>query len=338
MATSALTMRILSNLDQLEKGSESGSPIHHEVFHPTGTFTDSWRLFWKSRQFNVVLVDIAPRFLFWYCLFAHLVPVRRPKLVSVDLLLTAPKGFRQKLFARFRRWLLKEVDLFVHYFKDLEGYGRYFGITESRSTYVPFKVNQLEKLPAEESLTSDGDYVLTSGRSQRDFATFTQAMRQTGLPGVLLYHDPTMMTEHGTWLTQLDLPENVRPVEDDGTFESFVQQLRGAKVVVIPLQPDCIRAIGISMYLVAMALKKCVVITDGPATRGIITDQAIVVPPADSSALGDAIQLAWDDAQLRDMVATAARQYAVSLGGEERLYRDLIAACRSAVNGNRTTK
>src|SRR5690606_4606252 len=134
---------------------------------------------------------------------------------------------------RLRRLLFKQVDVFFHYFQDLSGYEKYFSIGPDRSRYVPFKVNQIEELPPEEDLSADGQYVLTSGRSMRDFSTFMQAMKETGLPGVLLYHDPQMMSGHGTWIDALDIPPNVTPTEDDGTYESFVEYIRNAKIVVI---------------------------------------------------------------------------------------------------------
>lgn len=321
-------LRVLSNLPRLEKGNRTAEPLEHEVMDPTGEFVDAWRIFWRARKFDVLLVDITPRFLYWYCLLRWLIPGRRPCVVSVDLLLSQPRGWAQRLFALVRRTLLRKVDLFIHYFQDLSGYERYFGIGPDRSRYVPFKVNQFENLPAEEELSSDGDYVLTSGRSMRDFGTFMEAMKRTGLPGVLLYHDPKMMSGHGTWIDELDVPGNVQPTEDDGTFESFVRFIQRAKLVVIPLQPDCIRAIGVSMYVVAMALKKCVIISECPATSGIISDQAVVVPPCDPQALADAIQRAWDDDEYRERIASHARQYAVQLGGEERLYADFLKICR----------
>ena len=51
----------------------------------------------------------------------------------------------------------------------------------------------------------------------------------------------------------------------------------GARVVVIATVPTTIRSAGISTYLVAMALKKCVIITDGPATR---VEVLVVAAPA----------------------------------------------------------
>jgi len=76
-----------------------------------------------------------------------------------------------------------------------------------------------------------------------------------------------------------------------------------------------------------MALGKAVVISDGPATRGIITDEAIVVPAADAQAMAEAVKRFWEDAELRQQFADRARRYAESVQGEGRLLRDVIQAC-----------
>jgi glycosyltransferase involved in cell wall biosynthesis len=75
-----------------------------------------------------------------------------------------------------------------------------------------------------------------------------------------------------------------------------------------------------------MALGKCVIISDGPATRGIVTpDLGIVVPPQDPAALRQALLQAWNDPALRQRLGCAAQQYARSLGGEPQLLTTLAA-------------
>ncbi len=128
------------------------------------------------------------------------------------------------------------------------------------------------------------------------------------------------MAENGTPLSLDDLPANVRAVEDDGSAGSWLEQMRRARIVVLTTLPSSIRAIGVTSYLMAMALKKCVIITDGPATRGVLSDEAILVPAADPAALADAIERVWNDPKLREETAAKGRAYAEQLGGTERLF------------------
>jgi glycosyltransferase involved in cell wall biosynthesis len=97
--------------------------------------------------------------------------------------------------------------------------------------------------------------------------------------------------------------------------------------VVLALLPEAIRAVGVGACLNAMALKKCVIITDGPTSRGVFADEALVVPPADPAALAAAIRRAWEDDALRERTAAAGRRYAERAGGEGRLQRDMVRIC-----------
>ena len=137
-----------------------------------------------------------------------------------------PTTFRQRLSSRLMRILLQRVDHFIHYFKDLDGYQRYFGIGPERSSFVPFKVNSWDRVPPADELSSDGDFIFTGGRSLRDVDTFLAAMRRVRHPGVLLYHDLPRMAENGTPLDLANLPANVRAMEDDGSADSWLEQMR----------------------------------------------------------------------------------------------------------------
>ena len=112
-------------------------------------------------------------------------PFRRCKLVSVDILLRPPKTVRQKLFALLKRLLYKQVDLFILYFKNVDGYCAQFGLPRERIAYVPFKVNSFEKLRARRKGLGEGEYILLAGETLRDHKTFAEAVRRTGVPAQL---------------------------------------------------------------------------------------------------------------------------------------------------------
>ena len=87
---------------------------------------------------------------------------------------------------------------------------------------------------------------------------------------------------------------------------SQVRLLRGARLVVLPMLRDRIRAAGISTYLNAMLLGKCVIISEGPGVSDVLSpEQAIFVPPEDPAALAGAIARAWEDRELRERTARA---------------------------------
>jgi glycosyltransferase involved in cell wall biosynthesis len=326
-APTTRVLRILSNLPTLDAYPVSGLALRHTCICAHAGIWAAFALFFRSFRNDVILLDGNEPYLWLLCLLRWLWPFARSQLVCVDIMFVKPVTFRQRLASRVMRMLLKRVDHFIHYFKDLAGYERYFGIGPDRSSFVPFKINSWEHIPAADELSADGDFIFTGGRSLRDIDTFLAAMRRVAYPGVLLYHDLPRMAENGTPLSLDALPANVRAVEDDGSAGSWLEQMRRARIVVLTTLPSSIRAIGVTSYLMAMALKKCVIITDGPATRGILRDEAILVPAGDPDALAAAIERVWNDAKLREETAARGRAYAERLGGTERLFGDILRIC-----------
>jgi glycosyltransferase involved in cell wall biosynthesis len=86
-----------------------------------------------------------------------------------------------------------------------------------------------------------------------------------------------------------------------------------------------------------MALKKCVIISDCPATRGILVgdETAVLVPMRDPEALAQALRKAWTDDAYRRRVAEGGYRYAVSLGGEETLMGNVARAVLELVSRQR---
>jgi glycosyltransferase involved in cell wall biosynthesis len=71
-----------------------------------------------------------------------------------------------------------------------------------------------------------------------------------------------------------------------------------------------------------------VIISDCPSTRDILIndENAILVPMRDPESLRQAIRRAWDDDAYRQRIAARGREYALSLGGEETLARNVAQA------------
>jgi glycosyltransferase involved in cell wall biosynthesis len=253
-----------------------------------------------------------------------LVPLVRKPLVAVDLVLRPPRTKRQKALLPLKRFLLSKVDHFIHFFRDLSGYERHYGIGPDRSSYVPFKVNiSGQPLPA----PSVGRYVLAIGTSQRDYDTFIAAIERSGHPAVMTEYSFTHVEERSVALTvpRERLPANLTLVADDGSREALVATLVGARLVVIPTLRDNICASGIGTYLDAMYLGKCVIMSHGPGASDVMQDEAIFVAPGDPEKLREAIARAWEDGAYRAGFEARGRRYATSLGGEAELIERVLS-------------
>lgn len=321
------SLRIVTNVTGLSSVQDQDWEVKVRPIHDVSSVGAAVRLLRANRNADVLLVDGRPDLLKRLCLARLLWPRQwcgGPALVSIDLVLNRPSSLLGFGKVCVKRLLLRQVDHFIHYFVDLTGYARWYGVSAARSTFIPFKANNFEVSFPSAREGAAGDYVLTSGRSLRDYDTFMAAMTETNLPGRLVYCGKKLVREHGTPFPPRHLPPNVGLHQDDGSAGSWVTALRGARVVVIPILPESIRAAGISMALDAMALGKCVIITESPTTRGVFRDEVVTVPPENPHALAVAIDQLWHDEESRFALSERALRYARSVGGEAELYQRLI--------------
>jgi glycosyltransferase involved in cell wall biosynthesis len=250
---------------------------------------------------------------------------KKPRLVAVDLVLRRPRSLRARLLNLWKRLLLRRVDHFIHYFNDLSGYQKLFGIGPVRSSFVPFKANLFDRSVNKESAA--GEYVLCAGRTLRDYDSFFSAMEQLPYPAAISRPNFDLLREHGARFRRSleQLPENVRVIEDDGSDEALADLLRKAKIVVVPVLKESMAASGCSTCLNAMLFGKPVIGTEGPGFSDIFTQgEVLCVPPEDAAALRDAIRRLWEDNQIRNRTAAAGREYGLIAGGEQQLFQRVL--------------
>jgi glycosyltransferase involved in cell wall biosynthesis len=285
----------------------------------------------KCLASDLVILNVDQQRLTLACLLR---PAARFRLVSADLILRPPRSAKGRAKIFLKKFLFSRVDRFILYFRDLGGYERFYGIGPERASYVPFKVNGWDEIGGRARGTSGGSYVLCAGRTLRDVGTFVEAMKRTGLPGLLLQQRRELLNAHGTDSWGGELPPNVElRIDDSDSLDTYLDFIAGARIVVIPRYVWDIAPTGISTYLVAMALGKCVVISAGPGAEDLLTDEAVVVPPEDPESLARQIKLLWEDDDLRSGVAARGRAYAERARGEERLLSDILRESLAVVRG-----
>jgi glycosyltransferase involved in cell wall biosynthesis len=249
---------------------------------------------------------------------------RRP-LIAVDLVLREPEDVAARLELPLKKALLHRVDRFIHYFRDLRGLTRVYGIGPEHSSYVPFKVNLADRHAL--SPEPEGEYALCFGRSMRDFDTFLEAMeRLPDIPGAITRPDPQVFAKHHARFTRpiSAIPANVCVLDDDRTEESEIRILRNARLVVLPILASSLVASGISTCLNAMFLEKCVIGSEGPGMSDIFTSEILLFPPENAQRMAETIRRAWDDSDLRRATAASGRGFALQVGAEPELYQRII--------------
>ncbi len=211
------------------------------------------------------------------------------------------------------------------YFRDSSVFERAFGIPRSRFHYIDFKINSIE-LIRQASVTDEG-YIFCGGRSRRDFACLFQAVEPLGYPVKVVTSSESGLRVNGSTLASLNIPRNVEIFTHDSSPAFFVQWMAGARLVVIPIIPDVTTQAGIAVYMQAMGLGKCVIVSSGLGVGDVLDgNQALVVDAGDAEKLREAIRMAWNDPELRRSYGEAARSWALPLGGEDELRHRILDA------------
>lgn len=270
-----------------------------------------------------ILIDSNPRLLMELAALFLACPWLRRPLIGSDPVLRMPESRRERLTNPAHRLLLSMVDHFLMPFHDLRGCQRYFGIRPEKTSFYRFKPNLRGHCSV--APNPDGEYVLALGRSMRDFDGFFDAMAMTGLPGAIADPDLPRLRANGSLFTRhLDqLPANVRVLpHNPDDYQSQVDILMGARLVVVALRKSCLVATGTPYN--AMLLGKCVLVTEGPATVGLFDGEVLTIPAEDAAGMAKVIERAWHDRGLRESTAARGRELALTLGGTHELKQRLL--------------
>lgn len=276
-----------------------------------------------SFRCDYIFWDTLNRDLLMLALLKRLIPFYPPRVVLLNLLTTAPGGsLRHRAKFRLTAWLLGATWKIIQYHRDTRLLQEHLGLAPDRFDYIPFKINQRELV--ERTPPSDGGYIFCGGKTRRDFDTFIAAVKTLPYPVKIVTTSNDDIREHGSYLADHQLPPHVEVVRLDGSAKPFIELLAGARLVALPIKPD-ICGVGIGVYILAMALRKCVVMTAGPTTTyDLNEDLAVIIPPQDPDALREAIRRVYTDEALRSRLGNNAHKHVTAFGGEERLLSSIV--------------
>jgi glycosyltransferase involved in cell wall biosynthesis len=310
-------MRMVSDIDGLERAAGPGARV---VVCSHQSCPNRWkrnlRLLRAARSAEYLVIQFS---LIEVVFFAAL--LGRCRLVTLDFFVVRPPKWQLPVI----RWALGRVYKLLVYFRDSASFEAKYGLPRSRFEYVPFKVNSWELI--REAVISDGGYIFVGGRSRRDFATLFEAVKDLPYPiRILTAHEPELLP-HGSSLAGLQVPANVEISYKDTDKKLYVELMANARLVVLPIVKDSAVQAGIGVYIMGMALRKCVIISEGLGVSDVLQPhQACIIPPGSVSALRDAIERLWNDDERRAAYADAAYAYATPLGGEDNLRASILRA------------
>lgn len=187
-----------------------------------------------------------------------------------------------KLKYLFMRFIFLSIDQAICSSKsEALYYRKIFGWKDRKVAFVPFHTDpEFLALVGEES--EDEQYILTAGRTFRDYETFLEAIRDIACK-VIVVASP--------WnISMKKVPANVT-FKYDISMEHLIELIRHAAIVVVPLEDRKIST-GQSVFLQAMAMGKSVIATKTAGTVDYIDHlkNGILVPPGDSRKMQEMIR------------------------------------------------
>ena len=224
----------------------------------------------------------------------------QPGSRAIDRLFRVPPPIGVDAAPRHGRWLglaaIRMIDgPSVHYAvlsrHELDTFPQVWGVDRARVHFTPFcaTARELPELP-------EGEGVIASGNSLRDYRALVQAAPQIDAPLTLATRLPLAAT-------------GARNIEHRFMSpEEHEARVRGSAVVVVPLLAGTERSAGQQTYLNAMGLGKPVVVTDAPGVRDYVTDgETGLVVRNEPGALAEAVNRLLSDQALARRLGAAAR-------------------------------
>lgn len=289
--------------------------------------TVMFRLLWRARRYDVVLLNGGERADLFYLALAGMLPwIRTPHLI-VDAHWQVsnfwPARLLQRLVFRLGRRLIAEVQ--PHSPEEIEQYHRDFGIPEHLIRPLPWSTSLtgydiVRRTPRE-------DIVVTGGNSYRDYPTLLAAAARFTWP--LEIGLPKGSPERRRVKSLVRRHGNSRLVSD-WTYHQYWERIANAQVFAMAITPGLTRCTADQTMLNAMSLGAIVVATDSVSSRLYIRHgiNGFLVPESSVDAWVDAVNAIRElpDGDRRRISQQAEHDATTLFGEEARLRRTLLRA------------
>lgn len=249
----------------------------------------------QAKKYDVVITaNIKAAQLFG--LYKRILRLKSPKHIILELMLDEEKNtFIWKAKRIFQTQAFRGVDLiFVSSSQEVQSYSRRFGLSIDRFRFLPFHTDMVTPKIAD----SEEDYVLSAGRTGRDYLTLIEAVKDLNLRLIIVSDRDS--------LKDVSIPQNVE-VLYDAPYSKYIELLSHCKFVVVPLK-KLVKSTGQVVILEAMGLGKPVITTRTTGTVDYIKhgSNGILVPPEDPETLKMEIVKLSNNKELSRSIANKA--------------------------------
>lgn len=233
----------------------------------------------------------------FYCRLFHVKKVNT--LLIKNFTYKPKKGLIGKVYFHFMNYIVKSkyIDAFVCTSQTFCDYcAEVFHEPAERFVYLPFGVNDFTKR-VDMSAPSSNDYILSLGRSNRDWSFLIDSLADTKYPVRIVCDE----------LHRDKLPVNIQIFNNVWGDESF-EFIKNCKFMIIPIQDGKIGS-GETVLLQTMSFSKPIIITKPSCLADdYVTDRETgLVVAKDKDELIAAVDKLWNDQELYDRIAHNCR-------------------------------
>ena len=205
-----------------------------------------------------------------------------------------------------RRWLsktsLSHIDCFVVHSKhEIDIYSKWLDLPKSRFKFVPFPSPDIEVKFQE---NRESPFIAALGSAHRDFPCLFNVIKELDIP--------TVVASSKAALESINIPNQVST--PFGISREDCRQLaQEARINVIPLQfKDDVTAAGHVTVIEAMLMGRAVIVTDTYGMSDYVKhgETGWLVKHGSEESMKEAIQLLWNDEELRNRLGRNAQAYA----------------------------
>jgi len=219
-----------------------------------------------------------------------------PRQIILELMLDEEReAFWWKIKRKVQATVFRNIDLiFVSSRSEVATYSERLHLSKSRIRFLPFHTNVVEP----RIMPGRGDYLLSAGKTGRDFDVLVKAVRNLDCKIVIVSDKKS--------IEGIEIPSNANVLLDI-PYSQYLELLFDSWAVIVPLK-KLVKSTGQVVVLEAMALGKPVIATETVGTVDYIQSNinGILVPPGDSESIKNAVsRLLKDESFYRQLSANA---------------------------------
>jgi glycosyltransferase involved in cell wall biosynthesis len=205
-----------------------------------------------------------------------------------------------------RRWLaqasLKDIDRFVvHTRREQEIYQEWLGIPKERFEFVHLEGKEI---PVTFQENNTDPFITALGSAHRDFSTLFEAVEKLNLP--------TTVACSQRALEGVSIPSQVQTLIGTSK-ENCLRLAQEARINVVPMLPNLkVTASGQVTIVETMFMGRAIIATECNGAEDYIQhgETGLLVKPHSVEDLVQAIEMLWNDSELRNRLGQAAQRYA----------------------------